>query len=179
MAQLGGRSIRTLVTSLEALSDDGQFVLMFDTSGETGTVVKTRRPWESTWGSELPTFTLDRRSSQMLAKVLTGDDASYQRVDLEGIATSDFRGENPDTSAAAEAQAKADYEARCTELDIERARAANIQQEFILDHSRDKHVTGDVPGCPSCEAKVIPSVMPERDPGLDSIGDDDAEDIPF
>ena len=176
MAQLGGRTIRTLVTSLEALSDDGKLVLMFDREESGNVRIRTRLPWESAWANNGSSFQLGARNARLLGKLFESSDVSYSRSELDEIETSDFTADAPPDSDAA-AQAQADYEARCTELDIERARAANIQQEFILDHSRDKHITADVPGCPSCEAKVIPSVMPERP--SDEDGESDPDDLPL
>lgn len=179
MAQLGGKSVRTLITSLEVLSDDGQHVLMFDTLdglGGGGVKIRVRRPWESAWASDAPTFTLDKPDGEILSKIVGNLDAHYQRMTLDTITPTDFTGTNPDVANEAEVARR--VEERCSQLDIERAKAANIQQEFILDHSRDKHVRGDVPGCPSCEAKVIASVLPES-PSTPSDDDVDEDGMPF
>jgi len=166
---------------LELLSDDGEHVLMLDSVdglGGGGVTFKTRRPWESAWGSH-PTFTVNSRDADLVAKLVANQDAKYVERQLANIVTSDFSGKDPNPPE--DEAAKLEYEARCTELDIERARAANIQQEFILDHSRDKHITADVTGCPTCEAKVIPSAPFESSP-LDRLRDavdDMEEELPF
>ena len=172
MAQLGGKAVRTVITQLELLADDGSFVLMLDAITDGGAALKVRRPWESTWGS-YPTFTITRRDADIVAKLIAGQDGNYVRTQLDELPTSDFTGVDPNPPEDVAAQAE--YEARCTELDIERARAANIQQEFILDHSRDKHITADVTGCPTCEAKVITS----RVDFDGNVVDDVEEELPF
>ncbi len=141
------------------------------TTGGGGVKFRTRNPWDSAWGSAQATFTVNKPDADILAKLVGNQDASYQRSTLDAIDATDFHGTNPN-EVNEEAVAR-EVEARCAQLDIERAKAANVQQEFILDHSRDKHITADVPGCPSCEAKVIPSAPIERS------SDDLEEELPF
>src|SRR5512139_4069658 len=98
MGQLGGKSVRTLVTSLEILSDDGEHVLMVDSVdglGGGGVKFRVRRPWDSTWGSGFPTFTVAARDADVVAKLVGNTDAQYVRTALDAIDSSDFRGANP------------------------------------------------------------------------------------
>ena len=76
MAQLGGRTIRTLVTSLEALSDDGKLVLMFDREESGNVKIRTRLPWESAWANNGSSFQLGARNASTSAML------AQQRWDL-------------------------------------------------------------------------------------------------
>jgi hypothetical protein len=161
MAQLGGKSVRTLVTSLEILSDDGTVVLMLDSMdglGGGGVKIRTRKPWESTWSGSLPMWSIAPRDAEIVSKIVANSDAQYNRASLDAIDSSDFRGENPDT--ADEAKIEAAVEARCSQLDIERAKAANLieekvllAQQLVVQHYDGKH-DRDVDGCVPCEDRT-------------------------
>lgn len=156
MAQLGGKNVRTLLTSLEVLSDDGKTVLMLDSAdglGGGGVKIKTRKPFESTYNYDLPTWTITKKDAETLAKVITNGEVKYMMSTIEGIVEADFTAEDVNG-----AEVEKQVEARCSQLDIERAKAANLVEEsallskqLVVQHMDDKHTTSDAPGCEMCE----------------------------
>jgi len=166
MAHLGGKSIRTVVTSLEVLSDDGKMVLMLDGSGD-GVVIKTRKIHESTYAYDLPRWTVTKRDTEVLAFVITNRDAQYSATQIAEISSSDFEGENVDA-----AEVEKQVEARCSQLDIERAKAENIREEaelvkrqLVVQHMDDKHISADAPGCEMCENRYRSTTIGAPFPG--------------
>jgi hypothetical protein len=155
MAQLGGKAIRTTIQSLEVLSDDGKQVLMFDTL-ESGVKIRVRQPFESPWGQH-PTWVVSKADAEILAKLVGGHDAQYNTTTLAAITSSDFTGEDVRGDAI-----EKEVEARCSQLDIERAKAANLAEEqanlamqLRIQHLDDKHPQ-DVEGCTLCENRIRP-----------------------
>ncbi len=163
MASLGGRNLRTIVTSLEVLADNGEDVLMFDRIEEAqggGVKIRTRKVWESPWSYDGATFMVGRTDADILAKIVGGTDAQYQLGALQSISASDFTGKNPNV-VDEDAVAK-EVEARCSQLDIERAKAANLAEEkevlartLTVQHMDNKH-DRDVEGCVMCENRIRP-----------------------
>jgi hypothetical protein len=167
MAQLGGKSIRTTIQSLEVLSDDGKQVLMFDTL-ESGVKIRVRAAHESPWGSH-PTWMVSKSDAEILAKIVGGHDAQYNLSALTAITSSDFTADDV-TGAAIDAA----VEARCSQLDIERAKAANIAEEkdllvktLVVQHLDDKHMTASITGCELCEEADRQARNPFTDEALD------------
>jgi hypothetical protein len=167
-ARLGGRTIRTIITQLEVLSDDGSLVAMFDRGEDGSVLLRTRLPHESPWKSETPRFSITKNDALTLGHLLMSADAQYRRVVIDEIDSSDF------TAPAPETPEPSGTTADCTQLDIERARAQNITEERellrlsnIRDHSLDKHIGSAVEGCPSCDERVRPGhgdgSLPEDD----------------
>lgn len=165
-ARLGGRSIRTIITALEVLSDDGSLVAMFSRSEDGSASLRTRLPHEPSWGGESPRFSITKADAATLGHLLMSADAQYRLTTLNDIDASTFTGpapERPEPSGTT---------ADCTQLDIERARAQNITEERellrlsnIRDHGLDKHVRAEIQGCESCENVVIPSTAWPFKPG--------------
>lgn len=154
MAQLGGRQIRTTIQSLEILSDDGNHVIMIDQIPTGGTTVVIRKTYETAWANEGIKFTLPSRESRIIATAIGNTDAQYQYSDLMTVPSMDFRAENPEEAKSNEPD--------CTQLDIERAKAANLAEEkellrlnLIRDHTLDKHVGNRVEGCQECDSDFI------------------------
>lgn len=98
------------------------------------------------------------------------------------ITTSTF--EAPDINEEAVAK---EVEARCSQLDIERAKAANIAEEkdllaqtLIVQHMDDKHIREFVVGCSKCEyaaASVMTATYAEDEPFAESMPSVDADDL--
>lgn len=166
MAQLGGRNVRTLLTSLEVLSDDGKTVLMLDSAdglGGGGCKIKVRKPFESTYAYDIPTFTLTKKDAETLSKVMLNGEIKYMIQTVEGIVEARFTAEDVNG-----AEVEKQVEARCSQLDIERAKAANIEEEkdllaktLIVQHMDDKHVSISVDGCRYCEASIANVTQPD------------------
>lgn len=196
MAQLGGKNVRTLVTQLELLSDDGSYVLTIEnTDSSTGPRIKVRRPWQSPWDSGLAVWQVATRDADLVSKAIAGHDTSYNRTALDAVDNTRFTGDDPE--AGNEAAIAAGVEARCSELDIERAKSARIAEErellrltLVHDHSLDRHATGMVEGCESCD-KSLANVIGQRS-YLDASAEDehleasyessvsgDEDDLPF
>lgn len=178
MAQLGGRTLRSLVTSLELLSDDEKLVLMLDRQEDGSVRVRTRKPWESTWASEGDSFTLKAADARSVSALFGSQDVSWSRSTWDEITTNDFSKPNPDE--ANEAEVARQVEERCSQLDIERAKAANIAEEMELlrltlvrDHSLDKHITAAVEGCGPCDSAILASTFPGESFESDADEDED------
>jgi hypothetical protein len=159
-SKLGGRSVRTLITSLEVISDDQKHVLMLD-RGENGDVtVKVRFAYENYWSASGPVFSVDDKDARVLGSLLRSEDQHHYTRFLDEIETSKIQREKPREVIEAELATKP---AECTELDIERAKAANIAEErrnielsMERDHALDKHVGFRIDGCPACERQISP-----------------------
>ena len=157
MAQLSGRKFVSRILQLEVVSDDAKHVLVItrDDSPSGLTKLTVRKAWESLWGSDGPVFTLEPTQLGTIGMALSGADASWDVESVKRVKYDSFMADDPDPKPDPNRP-------DCSQLDIERAKAANmteqaalIKAEMVLDHSRDKHVTGDVTGCPSCENKHI------------------------
>jgi hypothetical protein len=145
---------RLVIPQIEVVSDkqDGVLVIMHD---ENKATIIVRKPWESTWNATGPTFTIDKKDVPVITAAMAGGDAEWTMRD-RAITTSTF--EAPDINEEAVAK---EVEARCSQLDIERAKAANIAEEkdlltqtLVVQHMDDKHIREYVSGCPKCEASV-------------------------
>jgi hypothetical protein len=164
MATLGGKSVRTVITSLEVLSDDRSLVLMLDSMdglGGGGIRIRTRKPWESQWSGSLATWTVGPSDAEIVSKIIANHDAQYQRSSLDAISSDDFSGDNPDIADAKLVDAA--VEARCSQLDIERAKAANMKEErellrtrMSVDHIGNKHGNYEIEGCEMCANRIRP-----------------------
>lgn len=157
-AQLSGRQVRTLVTELELLSNDETLVLRFGRNEDGSIVISTRKPHEDYWtmGTQ---FSVGSKDARFLGLLLKSEDVSYGRAALDEIPAAHVKREKPADVLEAELREKI---GDCSELDIERAKAANIAEEKELlllqlkrDHSLDKH-NPRVDGCPSCENEIHP-----------------------
>lgn len=158
-ARLGGIATRTQITSLELLSDNGEQVLMLDRQEDGSIIVKTRKPHESAWGSNGPRYEVKASDARLLGAMLTSQDQRYNNHVIEDISTVDFTAPEPEDVIEARLREKV---GDCTQLDIERAKAANLAEEkanLLLqlerDHSLDKH-NPMVDGCPTCERAIYP-----------------------
>jgi len=167
MAQLGGKSIRTVVTSLEILSDDGKQVLMLDAQ-DGGVKIRVRQAFESAWGS-YNGWTVSKGDAEIVAKIVANHDAQYNLSALNAISSTDFTAEDVRGAAI-----EKEVEARCSQLDIERAKAANIAEEkdllaktLVVQHLDDKHMTASITGCELCEEADRQARNPFTDEALD------------
>lgn len=159
-AQLSGRATRTLITSMEVLSDDEKQVLMLDRQEDGSIIIKTRAPHESPYYSDGPRWEVKAKDARILGALLRSEDQQYSETMLKEISSSKVTRDKPPEVIEKELREKI---GDCSELDIERAKAANLVEEkanLLLglerDHALDKHITADVPGCPACERKTNP-----------------------
>jgi hypothetical protein len=159
-ARLGGRTVRSLITSLEVLSDDEKQVLMLDRQEDGSIVIKTRAPHESAWSSNGPRFEVKAADARMLGSMLRSEDQNWNRTALEEIETADFTAPEPEEVIEKRLREKV---GECSELDIERAKAANlaeqrknIELEMERDHALNKHVGYRIDGCPACGRAIYP-----------------------
>jgi len=174
MGHLSAAKLKQQVTSVEVVSDDSQRVLRFS-GGPDSFTIAIRDATESEWSAT--TFaTLSREDAKLVSVVLSGADLDYQPGVVEQV-----KGVKAVHRLPAPEVEKGPLDGDCTPLDIERAKAENLKEEreniqlqMERDHSLDRHASGDVPGCPACDRKVIPSAMPE-----DRSADADPEDLPF
>jgi hypothetical protein len=192
MGHLTGAAVTRLLKSIEIVSDDSQRVLRVQPRDGGGVLFSIRDATDSQW-SYKDFAVLDPQSAKVVAAVLSGGgDLAYSYGIDETVANVPT---NPHVLPKPE-EAKAEGEGDCTPLDIERAKAANLQEakqlvqlEMERDHSLDRHVTGDVPGCPACDRKVIPSAWPpasletpdlnDPEPTYGAPSADDGDDVPF
>lgn len=153
MASLMGLRKRLTVPQIEVVSDkhDGVLVIQHNEQGATITV---RKPWEATWNASGPSFTVEKKDVPVIVAALQGGDAEWTMRDRI-IPTDTFTAEDVNEAAVAK-----EVEARCSQLDIERAKAANIAEEkealtlaLKVQHMDDKHITRSVDGCPICEMR--------------------------
>lgn len=174
-----GKTTRETIESIEIVSDDMTQVMVLERDGDN-LRIKMRDATGSRW--DLKEFAkLTPRDRQAVGVIFDGGQIqSWQRTYLDDITDQSFSMPKPPEP---EDEATGD----CTPLDIERAKAANLEEEranialqMELDHSRDKHVTADVPGCPACDRKYIPG--PPKVSYTDEQGQDRDEDgnvLPF
>jgi hypothetical protein len=162
MGNLGGLAFKTLITQLEVTSDDSTKVLVIS-RGPEFTTLSIREPWERDWESSGPKFSVTNEDIQMVIAAISGEDSQW-RLKYNQVTATRFAYDNPAPKADEEAQ-------RCAQLDIERARAANVAEERELlraklayDHSHDLHVTRDEDNCPTCEAKHPVQKLTGEDP---------------
>lgn len=189
MATLGGKSIRTIVTSLEVLSDDGKHVLMLDQASSDGGVrIRVRKTHDSKWGYDHPTFTVSKQDAEIVTKIVGSSDAQYIAERLRSIDSTDFTAPAPIDPDEVERK----IEERCSQLDIERAKAANMEEEkalltkrLIVQHMDDKHIRESVVGCPKCDSaaeRAFSRVLPVEGAGDDRDlpnNDVDEDGLPF
>lgn len=159
MATLTGKRQRTVVDQIEIVMRDreeGEHVLVVtrDPSAKT-TTISVRRPWEGAWDSSGGKATLTDAEANIVAAVVTGGDQGYRLDSLKAIDYSTYSAQDVNAKAV-----EAEVEARCSQLDIERAKAANIREEkealvlsLTVQHMDDKHITRSVDGCPICELR--------------------------
>lgn len=182
MGHLTGAAVTRLLKSIEVVSDDHQRVLRFQPRDSGGALISIRDATDSQW-SYKDFAVLTPQDAKVVSAILNGGDLSHT-YGVEEVVT------NVQTSAHTlpkPEEAKAEGEGDCTPLDIERAKAANLQEakqlvqlEMERDHSLDRHVTGDVPGCPACERKVIPSWDRSDEDTVNGTKDPDTlEDLPY
>jgi len=187
--RLGGRRARTLLTSLELLSTEETDVLAFARNDNGSITVQSRKTYESAWAANGPRYEIKAEDARVLGSLLRSEDQSHMTSRIDQIDVSSFEGREPDEVIEARLREKV---GDCTELDIERAKAANLAEqrkvvelEMERDHSLDRHVTGDVPGCPACDRKVIPSATPggwdrsDEDTVNGTTDPNTGEDLPF
>ena len=144
-AKLGGRSVRTILTSLELLSDNGEQVLMFDRQEDGSIVIKARAPYETAWASSGPRFEVAKYDAILLGGMLQSSDQQYNSSRLENIDSQDFKAPEPEEVIEARLREKV---GDCTELDIERAKAANLAEqrrniERCMDSNRQRRNESD------------------------------------
>lgn len=186
-ARLGGIATRTQITSLELLSDNGEQVLMLDRQEDGSIIVKTRKPHESAWGSNGPRYEVKASDARLLGAMLTSTDQRYNNHVIEDISTVDFTAPEPEDVIEARLREKV---GDCTQLDIERAKAANLTEEkanlllrLATDHANGKHEDGWYgEGCTACENRIRPGYgdgslreqddEPNTDPESDVVADD-------
>lgn len=161
MGHLTGARTKREITQVEVVADDSQRVLRFRASESGSFSIEIRDATASEWSYE-SFATLDKDDATIVARVMSGGiiayDAEFDRVKAIGDAHSLPKPED----------VKGPMDGDCTPLDVERAKAENlreakelVQLEMERDHALDRHVTGDVPGCPACDRRVIPSAMPD------------------
>ena len=164
MAHLTAPATKNIITEVEVVSDDSKQVIKFYGSADEITI-SIRDATDSYWSFKR-IATLDKRSAEVIATILQGGEISkYGSVSdaIKGLPTTAHTLEKPEAE-------KPVTDSDCTALDIERAKAENLREskaiielELERDHSLDRHVTGDVPGCPACDRKVIPSIPMDDD----------------
>ena len=160
MGHLTGARTKRQITSVEVVSDDSQRVLRFIANESGSYSIEERAATDSEWSFK-PFATIAKEDAAVIAVILKGGDTTYDNGVFDRAKSLSGAHKLPEPESAKDA------EGDCTPLDIERAKAANLQEakqlvqlEMERDHSLDRHVGADVPGCPACERKVIPSVMP-------------------
>lgn len=157
MGQLTGISKRTTVQYIEVVADDSSAVLMISTHGDRVTL-QTRLPHEDRWShAKTPEFTIQSGDKSLLASIINGADVSWQRTKLDEISGAAFSLPNPNP------EPDEDEQRRCAELDIERAKAANLAEEKALlqtrmsvDHINNKHGNYEIAACELCEMRIRP-----------------------
>jgi hypothetical protein len=128
MAQLSGKRQRTVVDMIEVIMRDrenGEHVLVINRNESDKTVtLMVRRPWEGTWDYSGGKATLDNAEAGVISSILTGGDMTYRLDTLKAIDYTSYSAENVNAAAV-----EREVEARCSQLDIERAKAANLREE--------------------------------------------------
>lgn len=156
MAHLSGVETKRTVESIEVVSDDSLRVFRFERTS-TGVRISERKAHQSYW--DAVTFaTLDRKDASLL-NTLLGGGAVYSDETFTELTNRNQRHVLPNP----EPEVDEAEQARCAELDIERAKAENLreQREIVLlelgrDHANDKHMARDVEGCVACENRIRP-----------------------
>lgn len=158
-ATLSGRATRTLITSLELLSDDETQVLMLDRQEDGSIVIKVRAPYESTWSASGPRYEVKAADARHLSQLFGSQDI-YSSSYLDDIPAKKISRDKPREVIEAELAQKP---AECTELDIERAKAANLEEqqkvlrvELDRDHGRGLHDNNEVESCVMCQNRIRP-----------------------
>src|SRR6185503_18437358 len=113
-SKLGGKAVRTLITSLEVLSNDEQSVLMIDRQEDGSIVLKTRKVYENAWSSNGPRFEIEAKDARTLSYLMRSEDARYMEHVLEEIEVKDFSGPEPEDVVEARLREKI---GDCSELD--------------------------------------------------------------
>jgi hypothetical protein len=159
MARLEGRNTRTVFTNLEIVSDDGMRVISIETSAECTHLFErdaNNNPYG--WQNRVK-YTLDPDQRALVAKAISPVDVSYERKEIEKISSTRFQIPQPEPEVIEEENcspiAIADAQAAAA-LVAKEARIEAVKFELRLDHTRDKHWSADVEGCPLCDAKIIP-----------------------
>jgi hypothetical protein len=191
-AQLSGRTLRTLLTELELLSNDETQVLTFLRNQDGTIVIRTRLPHEDYWSSSGARFEISEKDARTLGMLLKSEDVSYNRSTIEEISSTHLKREKPAEILEKELREKI---GDCSELDIERAKATRIAEEKDLlklqnsrDHALDKHIGQTVDGCVECENRIRPGYgdgsLREQDdepvsPDAPVSDDSQPEDLPY
>lgn len=179
MAQLVGKTITTKITGLDIVSDDGKHVLRVVHDGEKIQLVE-RDANDSPYGWENRIlYTLDSDQKDLVAIAVRNGDAQYNRSQLEKVTSTQFQIEQPkpaeEPTTDCSPIAVADAQAAASLVEKE-ARIEAIKFEMRLDHTRDRHITADVEGCPLCEGTVLSRTR--WDPTVNEIKDD-PDRLPF
>jgi hypothetical protein len=188
MAQLTGKVVRTEITQLEIVSDDGKRVITIEKQFDGSTKLVERDANELPYyGYNRTEYTIEPEQRGIIALAITQLDATYDRSKLDKISHTRFQIEQPEPEKVEEENcspiAIADAQAAAA-LVAKEARIETLKFELRVDHTRDRHATGDVEGCPLCDAKVIPSaraVVPDNYDMTLEAEDDQADkiDLPF
>ena len=160
MAQLTGKNIRTEIKQLEIVSDDGKRVITIEQTSDGNVQLIERDANDEPWAWDGRTiYTLESDQRTLVTTAISKADASYYRDRLDKVVSTRFQIPQPvveevkeDCSPIAVADAQA-----AAALTEKEARIEAVKFEMRLDHTRDRHVSADVEGCPLCDAKVIPS----------------------
>lgn len=188
MAQLTGKTVRTEIRQLEIVSDDGKRVITIEHANNGDTQLVERDANDEPWAWDgRTTYTLKANQRDLVTTAINKSDASYYRERLDDVPVTRFQIEQPKAEepepencspiAIADAQAAA-------ALTAKEARIEAVKFELRLDHTRDRHASADVEGCPLCDAKVIPSaraVVPDDYDMTIEAEEDQADkiDLPF
>jgi hypothetical protein len=138
-----------------------------DGLGGGGVKIKVRKPFESTYNYDLPTWTVTKKDAETLSKVMLNGEIKYMIQTVEGIVETRFTAEDVNG-----AEVEKQVEARCSQLDIERAKAANIAEEkdllaktLVVQHMDDKHLKTSIIGCEICEENIRSTTLGYPFPG--------------
>lgn len=182
MAHLTGRSIKTVINTVEIVSDDTSQVISINRHEDGSVSLTIRSAYKSNWDTSSQ-FSVSKADASLLGIALSGNDAQYVTEKVKSIPSASFKVDNPNPEPDPN---KPD----CTQLDIERAKAENLKEERELlalsnerDHALDKHVGAVIPGCPACERKYIAGDSMRSYTGaaeaLANDESDDNEELPF
>lgn len=156
MATLMGLQQRLVLPRVEVVSDKQDGVLVIERApGNNYVTITIRKPWEATWNASGPSFQIEDPDVTLIAAALSGHDAAWtirnRRIPSDTFAA-------PDVNEDAVAK---EVEARCSQLDIERAKAVNLEEEKALlrtrmsvDHVNDKHGNYEIDGCELCQMRT-------------------------
>ena len=165
MSQLTGKIVRAEIKQLEIVSDDGKRVITIEPRSDGSTKLVERDANDTPYGWQNRTeYTLEDEQKTVVTLAILHNDASYDRPALDKITSTRFQIPQPEPEKVEEENcspiAVADAQA-ASALAVKEARIEAVKFEMALDHSRDRHASGDVNGCPKCDAKVYPSAYPE------------------